>query len=176
MSFEPMPNPSTIENSETEVTPAATIDQPAEVATESASAPSVPSPVGGEVGEGESVTSSMVADSPEPSESSGTPEPLTSPAEVVAEVVDVEKVVEAPVVSEPAPVVSEVAPVETPVVAEITPESTPQITTPKTSEPTIVIGGGGFEVPVNLPPVVPVPTMVERLEALEARVAALESA
>lgn len=172
-----MPNPSTIENSETEVTPAATIDQPAEVATESASAPSVPSPVGGEVGEGESVTSSMVADSPEPSESSGTPEPLTSPAEVVAEVAevaDVEKVVEAPVVSEPAPVVSEVAPVETPVVAEITSESTPQVATPEASEPTIVIGGGGFEVPVSLPPVAPVPTMVERLEALEARVAVLE--
>jgi hypothetical protein len=55
-----------------------------------------------------------------------------------------------------------------------TPESTSPVAPPEASEPAPIIGGGGFEVPVDLPPAPKVPTMVERLEALEARVAALE--
>jgi hypothetical protein len=156
-----MPNPSTIENSEvsetspaslgSEVTAVPAIDQPADAVTESASASSVPSPVGGEDGNGESVVTSMTTDSPAPSSS--------LPAEVVPEVAPVE-------------VVPEVTPEVTPEVE--TPESTSPVAPPEASEPAPIIGGGGFEVPADLPPAPKVPTMVERLEALEARVAALE--
>lgn len=168
-----MPNPSTIENSEvpetssgSEVTAATTIDQPADAVPESASASSVTSPVGGEGSEGESVVVSMATDSPAPSSSPA--EVAPAPVEAVAEVTPVAAVTES---TEAAPVASEV----TPEVIPETPVSTSPVAPPEASEPVVVIGGGGFEVPVVMTPEVRQPTMLERIEALELRVAALEN-
>lgn len=164
-----MPNPSTIENSEvletsrgSEVTAAATIDQPADVVPESASPSSVTSPVGGEAGNGESVVFSMAADSPAPS-------PL--PAEVV--VVEVAPVEAVPEVT-PVAAVAESTEVAPELIPE-TPASTSPVAPPEASEPVVVIGGGGFEVPVVSVPQEKLPTMLERIEALELKVAALET-
>ena len=84
-----------------------------------------------------------------------------------------ESVVASITADSPAPSSSpaEVVPVE---VTPETPESTSPVAPPEASEPAPIIGGGGFEVPADLPPALKVPTMLERIEALEARIAALE--